>query len=202
MKYGRSVVPVNGLMGGRAATLSPAPATGQNATSMRAPTFSLALCLIVSMAALSAACHKDSPPPAHVEAAPGGLAALSAAAAGLEPAGDPPAQPEANRPASKESCAACRGEWGPHGLAQVDSCICRTKDGGRVCHDGLECEGQCLADEDGFEATEKGPPARGFAKGRCAEFVATFGCHSIVPRGARAKGPKVEAEAIEKICID
>src|SRR5689334_23287379 len=48
------------------------------------------------------------------------------------------------RPQTKQACDACGGLWDKHGIAETEGCICKTKDGGKVCRDGAECEGQCL----------------------------------------------------------
>jgi hypothetical protein len=140
-------------------------------------------------AALLAACCKNSPPPAQP----------TAESKQVLSAGEAPA-----RPTTKESCDACKGKWGRHGLAEADSCICRTKDFGKVCRDGGECEGQCLVEEGdgGFEATEPGPPAKGYWKGKCSEYDTTFGCHKTIPHGARAKKPELPEDAADTICID
>src|SRR5215216_271253 len=57
--------------------------------------------------------------------------------------GDPPPRPQ-----TKEACDACGGLWGIHGIEPVESCICRTSDGGERCTDGRQCEGQCLVGYD------------------------------------------------------
>jgi hypothetical protein len=146
-----------------------------------------------ALVALAAACCKNTPPPAQPTAATGETAAQSVNSAG-----------EAPRPTTRESCDACKGTWGRHGLAEADSCVCRTKDHGKVCRDGGECEGQCLVDEGdgGFEATEPGPPAKGYWKGKCSEFETTFGCHKTIPHGARQRKPELPEDAADTICID
>jgi hypothetical protein len=150
------------------------------------------LLVVVSAAGLLAsACCKNTPPPAQP-------AAVATAAKSL-PAGEAPA-----RPTTKASCDACKGVWARHGLAEAESCVCRTKDAGKVCRDGGECEGQCLVDEsDGaFEVTEKGPPQKGYWKGKCSEFDTTFGCHKTIRHGARKKPPETPEDAADTICID
>ena len=128
-----------------------------------------------------------------------------------KPPSPPPARPDSEakvltaageRPKSRAACDACQGRWGIHGLADVEICLCKTRDSGRTCRDGNDCEGQCLAEADGFVVVDKGPPARGYFKGRCSEFDTTFGCHRLVPAGAGKKGPQVAEEAAEQICID
>jgi hypothetical protein len=140
-----------------------------------------------------------------------GMALLATlAAAGCRKAAPPPARPDseakalvtAERPKTKEACEACQGRWGIHGLAEVETCICKTRDSGRSCRDGADCEGQCLAESGGFVVVDKGPPAKGYFRGRCSEFDTTFGCHHMIPEGASKKGPQIADDAAEQICID
>ncbi len=133
------------------------------------------------------ACCKNQKPP--------GNPAVMATPAALE-------QPPADRPSTKEACDGCSGKWGRHGLADVESCICKTKDAGKVCKDAAECVGQCLADEDGFEVVQAGPPPKGYWKGKCSEYDTTFGCNRIIGAGARAKGPQLAEDAADSLCID
>ena len=130
--------------------------------------------------------------------------------------GPPPAMPEGESastngssqkaltaiPETEEACKSCNGVWGVHGLADVEGCLCRTKDAGKTCRDGGECEGACLASEDGFEVVDKGPPEKGFYRGTCSEFTVAFGCHLFVPTGARKKGPREKEDAADSLCVD
>jgi hypothetical protein len=152
------------------------------------------LVLLVSVMGL-AACCKKTPPPAN----PATAAVLQAPAS---------SKPEArsgapgDRPQTKEACDACRGEWKRHGLADVEVCRCRTKDGGKACRDGKDCEGQCIAGDDDFIVADKGPPARGHYQGKCSEFDTTFGCMRVVPEGASKRAPLPADDAADHICID
>jgi len=128
-----------------------------------------------------------------------GQPASSAAGAPLT-ANPPQATP---RPTSKQGCDACGGQWAVHGIEQVEGCICRTKDGGKACRDGTECEGSCLVKDDAkFETVEPGPPPRGHYVGRCADYDTTFGCNRMIPNGVRAKGPLAVEEAAKTFCVD
>jgi hypothetical protein len=140
-----------------------------------------------------------------------GMALLATLAVGCRKAAPPPARPDSEakaqqlageRPKTKEACDACQGRWGIHGLAEVEICICKTRDSGRSCRDGADCEGQCLAESGGFVVVDKGPPAKGYFRGRCSEFETTFGCNSMIPEGASKKGPQIAEDAAEQICID
>ncbi len=141
------------------------------------------LCGIALLATLAVGCRKSAPPPALPDSEAKALAA-------------------ADRPRTKEACVSCQGRWGIHGLAEVETCICKTRDSGRSCRDGADCEGQCLAEAGGFVVVEKGPPAKGYFRGHCSEFDTTFGCNHMIPEGVSKKGPQLAEEAAEQICID
>jgi hypothetical protein len=107
------------------------------------------------------------------------------------------------RPTNKAGCDACKGLWAVHGIADSESCICKTNDAGKACRDGAECEGMCMLAEDAnFEVVEPGPPPRGHYVGRCSEYDTVFGCHRMIPNGTRAKGPAVADEAAQRLCVD
>src|SRR5262245_55777962 len=74
-------------------------------------------------------------------------------------------------PDNKVACDRCGGLWGVHGIASVESCICRTKDGGQSCTSGSDCQGACIvADDAAFEVVEQGDPPLGVFVGRCADY--------------------------------
>jgi hypothetical protein len=102
-------------------------------------------------------------------------------------------------PQTPEECKACRGEWGRHGLAQVASCLCRTTDAGKRCTRRSDCQGLCVAEESmEREIVEKGPPAKGFFVGHCAEFDPIFGCMRVLDQA----GPRPLDEPPDTLCID
>lgn len=106
------------------------------------------------------------------------------------------ASARANTP---ETCRDCNGEWGPHGLAQVESCMCRTKDAGKPCKSKNDCESQCVASEPPqTQVLDKGPPPKGYFLGHCHEFVPFFGCGHLL----RDTNPVPLDELPPKICID
>ena len=114
-----------------------------------------------------------------------------------------PAAASTRLPQTADECKACRGDWGRHGLAEQESCNCRTNDGGKRCTDGGDCQGMCVASEEPErEQVEPGPPARGFFVGRCSELMTAFGCNRIIDRGARARGPVPLADPPQMICVD
>jgi hypothetical protein len=125
-----------------------------------------------------------------------------------EPAPPPPpaTAPTASRakppPQAEKDCKACNGDWGNHGLARTPSCNCRTRDGGKRCRDGTECQGLCIgADDPERQVVEKGPPARGFFVGRCSKFETVYGCYRPIDDGASAR-PVDLAEPPRMICAD
>jgi hypothetical protein len=119
------------------------------------------------------------------------------------PSATPAAAVKPPRPTNKAGCDACKGLWARHGIAEAESCICKTKDAGKACRDGSECEGTCLVSDDAkFEVAVPGPPPRGFFTGKCAEYDTTFGCFRTIARGTRANGPVPEDEAAQRLCVD
>jgi hypothetical protein len=119
------------------------------------------------------------------------------------PSATPAAAVKPPRPTSKAGCDACKGLWARHGIADTESCICKTKDAGKACRDGSECEGTCLVGDDvKFEVTVPGPPPRGFFTGRCSDYDTAFGCHRMIPSGTHANGPATEDEAAQRLCVD
>lgn len=124
-----------------------------------------------------------------------GPAPASAASAGA------PQPPPA--PATAEACKACHGLWAKHGIAQSESCNCRTTDAGKRCKDGAECQGVCVAaDEPEREVVDPGPPPRGYFVGKCSETVAVFGCFKPIDKGAAAQGPLPLVEPPPSLCAD
>ena len=111
--------------------------------------------------------------------------------------------PPPPRPTTKAGCDACKGQWARHGIAEGESCICKTKDGGKVCKDGADCEGACIvADDAKFDVAVPGNPPKGFYVGRCADYDTTFGCYRLISKGARAEGPVPADDAAHRICVD
>jgi hypothetical protein len=123
-----------------------------------------------------AACCKKTPPPAMP---------ATTAAAQTSPAA--PGEP----PKTKEGCDACGGKWGRHGLADVEVCICKTKDGGKECRDEADCETQCVAGEKDFVVEDKGPPPRDTGRGAAPSTqppsAATASCPRAPASGRRCR---------------
>jgi hypothetical protein len=125
------------------------------------------------------------------------------AAPAATPAAALPAPAPKTRPTDKAGCDACKGLWARHGIAEAESCICKTKDGGKACRDGDECEGACIVSDDAkFEVVKPGNPPRGHFVGRCADYDTTFGCYRLIPKERRTKGELPEEEAAPRLCVD
>ena len=69
-----------------------------------------------------------------------------------------------NRDLDETQCKKVGGNFGPHGKAQMNFCICPASDSGKVCTDNSDCEGYCECK--GKDDTE----------GRCSAMVNRFGC--------------------------
>jgi hypothetical protein len=108
------------------------------------------------------------------------------------------------------ACRACSGTWGPQGRLAHESCNCRSRNAGRRCTDGAQCDGVCVQ-----TGVERVTPPRGCAPGRtcrlnppyyravgrCSPFVHAFGCNQRIPVGGHA-APTRDALPIETSCVD
>jgi hypothetical protein len=70
--------------------------------------------------------------------------------------------------AARKKCKECNGSFTKHGMMGILSCRCRMDDVGRPCKDGRDCQGKCVAGDNGFA---------------CSKFRTVFGCHSYLPDG-------------------
>ena len=86
-------------------------------------------------------------------------------------------------PRSESACRAAGGRWGRAGLFPKPICTMPTRDGGRVCADGGECEGACLLDTKSDRSKMFGPRPQGPATGVCTRARPVFGCTVEVTRG-------------------
>jgi hypothetical protein len=90
-----------------------------------------------------------------------------------------------------------------HGLAQEETCICKTTDDGNECIDGADCQGDCVVDGTAeFQAMDANDPTLGYFKGHCAPYDTTFGCFTRIPDGTHNRLPLAREEASELICVD
>jgi hypothetical protein len=83
------------------------------------------------------------------------------------------------------ACDLCNGSWSA-GRRAPASCRCRTSDPGRECHDGSDCQGQCIPTGQVELVGDKG---LGYRIGKCSEFVSDGRKCGTIPVGAAAHGP-------------
>jgi len=74
-------------------------------------------------------------------------------------------------PETKEACLQKGGSWKQWGLAPAESCNLPATDGGKVCTDFSQCQGNCLGEN--LKSTE----------GKCTDWVRTGGCQFILRNG-------------------
>jgi hypothetical protein len=107
---------------------------------------------------------------------------------------------DADRARALRVCRACRGTFGPQGIAQVEGCVCRTRDAGKSCHDADECEGDCIAEAP--EVITRSPVPLGRPIGTCSENVGDLGCVALVPHGASSEPPRPLPLPLHRVCRD
>ena len=88
----------------------------------------------------------------------------------------PASAPAADEPSPAE-CAAQGGTIKLVGLMQTPACVIPSRDAGKVCTDGDDCEGDCWASPD------TRPGRDGKARGYCQPDNMPFGCHAAVEDG-------------------
>ncbi|MBL9008372.1 MAG: hypothetical protein JNJ46_29195 [Myxococcales bacterium] len=81
--------------------------------------------------------------------------------------------------AAKLACDKCGGTWGPFGVGKAPACNCKTRDAGKSCRDGNDCQGFCL-----FQHYD----AEGREYGKCSDSDKLSGCFELIDKGA-AKRP-------------
>ena len=94
---------------------------------------------------------------------PGTVDATQSVAAPAPPSAPPPLPPALA--AEARACAQSGGTLRPRGLAGLWSCVRATRDAGRACSSGSDCEGECLA-----------------RSRTCAPLDPLFGCHEVLDR--------------------
>lgn len=97
-------------------------------------------------------------------------------------------------------CARCGGDWGPHGMAGVTGCLCRTPDAGKACAGPHDCVAECIVDEPGARDLATACPAlNAHFPAHCAPRYVSFGCHGIVVEKPTPAGP---LRAVRYLCVD
>jgi len=84
---------------------------------------------------------------------------------------------EASAEPSPAECAAKGGTIKLVGLMQTPACVIPSRDAGKACTDGDQCEGDCWASPDAV------PGRDGKASGYCQPNNMPFGCHASVVNG-------------------
>jgi len=101
------------------------------------------------------------------------------------------------------ACDACHGVYGGWGMLSTEGCMCRTRDVGTECRDGLECEGEC--EPTGTEPVRVDGALVGRRwVGQCSEFRVKFGCHARIPDAA-SLAPLLPARGLvhaPTLCVD
>lgn len=154
-----------------------------------------------------AGCTLQEPPSKTPVAGPAPSAASASSTEAASPVANTAASPAPSardaKPQTAEECKrVCNGEWSAHGLTGVVSCLCRTTDAGKDCRGKNECQGECLLEPLRTEVVDKGPPARGYFIGKCAEFVTSFGCSRRIQADTQSRGPVDLSEPPPKLCMD
>lgn len=125
-------------------------------------------------AAAAPATAKTSEPAATPPAAEpeGGEAAGPGAGEGAAGTAEPPAEAAPPPPPKSPEQMACErkgGTWSSAGGSGIKACVRRTRDGGKQCLNGTQCEGDCLARSQS-----------------CSPIAPLFGCNEILQdNGAR-----------------
>lgn len=83
--------------------------------------------------------------------------------------------------AAKRACEKCNGTWGAFGVGKTPACNCKTRDAGKTCHDGNDCQGFCM-----FSHYD----AEGHEYGKCSDSDKLSGCFEIVDKGASKRPVK------------
>lgn len=117
-----------------------------------------------------------SPETAAPEAKPSEAAAPeappAAPPAAEAPATEPPAAetapPPPPKPPQQIACEKKGGQWATAGQSGIKTCLARTRDSGKRCTRGTQCQGECLA-----------------RSNTCAPYKPLFGCNDILQDDGR-----------------
>ena len=82
---------------------------------------------------------------------------------------------------AKQACQKCSGIWGPFGPGKTQACNCKTRDAGKTCRDGNDCQGFCL-----FQHYD----AEGHEFGKCSDSDKLSGCFELIDKGASKRPVK------------
>jgi len=112
------------------------------------------------------------------------IAALVLMASACSPMTAPAPDTATPTQSAEQACTARGGQLMRVGRMQTQQCVVPYADGGKVCRDGDDCEGNCYAENAG--------PQTGPVTGRCAVNALPFGCRTPVEDG----------QAGPTLCID
>ena len=93
-------------------------------------------------------------------------------------------KPVVNDQTTEAQCVAQGGKWGRWGkLIQENQCNPATSDAGKVCSNGSECQGACIATltKDQEQNVISGQALT--ITGTCSRLKYNFGCHALVEQG-------------------
>ena len=97
---------------------------------------------------------------------PAGIADAAVAASDAAPAAD--VVPAELKSPQQLQCEKKQGVWSVAGDTGARICVYQTRDGGKACTKGTQCQGQCLA-----------------RSGSCSPITPLFGCNEILDDGGR-----------------
>lgn len=97
--------------------------------------------------------------------------------------------------AAIEECSSRGDFWGLRGKSGSARCWKVMKDEGKACHDGRDCEGQCLLERERVVSAKQKR-----VEGRCSRFEHQTGCFTII--GSTNRGLLPRAERLPRICAD
>lgn len=86
-------------------------------------------------------------------------------------------------PRVEADCLRAGGRWGRAGIFPTPICVMPTGDAGRICGDGDECEGACLATPSEVERARIAARTPVALAGRCTDRRPVFGCMYRVEAG-------------------
>jgi hypothetical protein len=96
--------------------------------------------------------------------------------------------PNEARSAAKEQCKSSRGKW-VEDARGTPYCSARSRDSGKTCRDGMDCEWLCIFDRYELTGAPDSKPALGRPIGHCSAFVGEPGCFVYVEPNASSKPP-------------
>jgi hypothetical protein len=116
----------------------------------------------------------DGPSGGRNETGVTGVPGAGRAAAGPGERDEAPA-PVGSAEAERRACEARGGKMGYGGMARMSVCLRATRDAGKRCRDGRECEGGCVAPP----SVKAGAPT----EGTCTDKIGELGCKNHVADG-------------------